>query len=40
MAISKGWSNLIFPALLAGLWGYVIGTFVGILVTEALRRMM
>jgi uncharacterized membrane protein len=40
MAISKGWSNLVFPALLAGLWGYVIGTFVGILVTEALRRMM
>ena len=40
MAISKGWSNLVLPGLLAGLWGYIIGTFVGILVTEVLRRMM
>ncbi len=40
MAISKGWSNLVFPGLLAGLWGYIIGTFVGILVTEVVRRVM
>lgn len=39
MAISRGWSNLVLPGLLAGIWGYVIGTFVGILVAEALRRM-
>jgi len=39
MAISRGWSNLVLPGLLAGIWGYVIGTFVGIVVTEALRRM-
>lgn len=39
MAISRGWSNLVLPGLLAGVWGYVIGTFVGILVTEALLKL-
>lgn len=40
MAISRGWSRLVLPAILAGIWGYVIGTFMGIVVTEALRRWM
>lgn len=40
MAISRGWSSLVLPGLLAGIWGYVIGTFVGIVVAEALRRMI
>lgn len=40
MAISKGWSNLVLPGLLAGIWGYVIGTFVGIAVAEALKRLL
>jgi uncharacterized membrane protein len=40
MAISQGWSNLVLPGLLAGLWGYIIGTFVGILVTETLFRLL
>lgn len=39
MAISRGWSNLVLPALLVGIWGYVIGTFVGVLVAEVLRRL-
>ena len=39
MAISKGWSSLVLPAILAGLWGYIIGTFVGILVTEILMKL-
>lgn len=39
MAISRGWSNLVLPGLLAGIWGYVIGTFVGIVVAEALLRV-
>ncbi len=39
MAISRGWSNLVLPALLVGIWGYVIGTFIGILVAESLRRL-
>ncbi len=37
MAISTGWSRLVLPGVLAAIWGYVIGTFVGVLVTEALR---
>jgi uncharacterized membrane protein len=37
MAISKGWSRLVLPALLAGLWGYVIGTPIGIFVGEFIR---
>ena len=39
MAISRGWSNLVLPGLLAGIWGYVIGTFLGIVVTEALLKL-
>lgn len=38
MAVSKGWSRLVLPGLLAGIWGYVIGTFIGILVAELLKR--
>jgi uncharacterized membrane protein len=38
MAISRGWSNLVLPGLLAGIWGYVIGTFVGIVVAEILLK--
>lgn len=37
MAISTGWGRLILPGVLAAIWGYVIGTFIGVLVTEALR---
>lgn len=40
MAVSKGWSNLVLPGLLAGIWGYVIGTFVGVVVAEALLRLL
>ena len=40
MAVSKGWPSLALPALLIGLWGYTIGTVVGICVTESLRRML
>jgi uncharacterized membrane protein len=32
MAVSRGWTRLILPALLAGLWGYVIGTPLGLMV--------
>lgn len=39
MAISRGWSKLVLPGLLAGIWGYVIGTFVAIMVTETLLRI-
>jgi len=40
MAIARGWPKLVLPALLIGIWGYVIGTFCGILVTETLRRWL
>ena len=36
MAIARGWTNLVLPGILAGIWGYVIGTFVGIVVAETL----
>jgi uncharacterized membrane protein len=39
MAVSRGWSALVLPAVLVGIWGYVIGTFVGICVAELLLRM-
>jgi uncharacterized membrane protein len=38
MAISMGWSNLVLPAILVGIWGYVIGTPLGILLAEILLR--
>ena len=37
MAIAKGWSKLVLPGLLVGIWGYVIGTFLGVLLGETLR---
>jgi uncharacterized membrane protein len=39
-AVSKGWPELVLPGLLAGIWGYVIGTFVGIAVAETLTRIL
>ena len=39
MAVSAGWPRLVLPGLLAGVWGYVIGTFLGIGVAEALLRL-
>ncbi len=39
MAVSRGWSALVLPAILVGIWGYAIGTFLGIVVAETLMRM-
>jgi uncharacterized membrane protein len=39
MAVSLGWSKLVLPALLVGIWGYTIGTAVGLAVGEVLRRL-
>lgn len=38
MAISAGWPRLVLPGVLVGIWGYVIGTPIGVLVVEWLRR--
>ncbi len=40
MAIAKGWSHLVVPSLLVGIWGYTIGTFLGVMVGEALLRIL
>ncbi len=40
MAIAKGWDRLVLPGLLVGIWGYAIGTFLGVLVGETLRLLM
>lgn len=40
LAIAKGWPNLIVPAVLVGIWGYVVGTFLGILVAEMAPRLL
>ena len=39
MTISKGWPKLVLPAMLVGIWGYVIGTPLGIATARALQRM-
>ena len=36
MAISQGWTKLIGPCMLVGTFGYVIGTWLGILVGSLL----
>ncbi len=38
MAISTGWHRLVLPGILVGIWGYVIGTPVGVFVIEWLKR--
>lgn len=40
MAISKGWSEHVVPALLCGLTGYVTGNFIGLFIGNLLIRML
>jgi uncharacterized membrane protein len=40
MAVAAGWSRLVLPGVLVAVWGYAIGTFLGLLVTEALVRLL
>lgn len=39
MAVSAGWPRLVLPGILVGIWGYVVGTPIGILVAESLLKM-
>jgi uncharacterized membrane protein len=36
MAISAGWPRLVLPGILAGIWGYAIGTPIGVMFIEIL----
>lgn len=36
MAISKGWNDLVLPAMLVGVWGYVIGNWCAIALGTAI----
>lgn len=36
MAIGKGWTWLVLPAVLVGVWGYAIGNYLGLLVGRLL----
>jgi uncharacterized membrane protein len=39
MAIAKGWNKLIGPIVLAGIFGYVIGNYLGIFMGNLLQLM-
>jgi uncharacterized membrane protein len=40
MAISMGWSRLVLPALLIGIWGYAIGTAAGLAVGQLVASLV
>ena len=37
LASAKGWKDLLIPGVLAGSFGYAIGSFIGITVVEWMR---
>lgn len=40
MAIAKGWNSLIVPTMIAGVWGYVLGNYAGIVVGNILQAIL
>lgn len=40
MAIAKGWNSLIVPTMIAGVWGYVLGNYAGIIVGNILLFLL
>lgn len=40
MAIAKGWNSLIVPSMLAGIWGYILGNYAGLLVGNILQLIL
>ena len=40
MAVSKGWPKLVLPAMLVGIWGYVIGTALGVALANMLQGLV
>ena len=39
VAISRKWTKLILPGFLVGIWGYVIGTYAGVITGEVIRAI-
>ncbi|MBK9383464.1 MAG: DUF819 family protein [Planctomycetes bacterium] len=39
MAIAKGWSGLVLPAVLVGVWGYILGQGCGIAIAELILAL-
>jgi len=39
IAISKNWRNLVLPSLMLGVWGYVIGNYIGYLMGMLLKAI-
>lgn len=40
MAIANGWNRLIVPTMIAGIWGYVLGNYAGIIVGNILQIIL
>ena len=40
IAIAKGWKKLIVPSFLVGIWGYIIGTYLGFLIGSFLINIL
>lgn len=40
IAISKGWRALVFPSFLVGIWGYVIGNYIGYIMGMFLINLL
>ncbi|MEA1997613.1 MAG: DUF819 family protein, partial [Gemmatimonadota bacterium] len=40
IAIAKKWNKLVLPSFLVGIWGYVIGTYLGLMVGRILQAVM
>jgi len=40
IAIAKGWKKLIVPAFLVGIWGYIIGTYLGFVIGSFLINIL
>ncbi len=40
MAIAKGWQKLIVPAILVGIWGYIIGNYLGTFMGYLLKSIL
>ncbi len=39
MAISKGWTELVLPAMLVGVWGYIVGNYFGLFIGGVVGKL-